>query len=198
MEESIPPAVYPNLVFNMDGADVEEPEEELPKPKRKKAPAKAPAQKKPKKTPEPVPADDSKPAEPPEPPSKDSEKVVVIKKARKGKDPAAILQKYRTRVTQTMSPADFEELRDAWISDYGITPETHHGTTLMEVCKEKGITVKGLVAENKKGGVYVQPLPDGTKRLEEGGTSKVVYVGKANRFTDKEASKWCITAEDER
>lgn len=220
-EQDIPPAVYPNLVFNMDGTDPddEQPVQTATKPRKKKAPQKS-SEKKPstaKKSTKRKASSDEPQETPSEPSNTDASdpapvsqeatsegKVVVIKKTKKGKDPSVILQKYKQRINQTMTEKDWNELRDVWVSDYGLSSDvsvdkdTHHGFVLMDIAKERGITIKGLVAENKKNGVFVQPLPDGTKREEEGGTSKVVYIGKANRFTEKEASKWSVTLDDEK
>ena len=105
-----------------------------------------------------------------------------------------------------MTGADWAELQDAWLSDYGlldsegrsVIPPLHHSHTLIAVAAERGIRVRGLVAENKKDGAYVQPMPDGSRRVEEGGTSRVVYIGRSNRFTKKDTSKWAPPPVDER
>lgn len=116
---------------------------------------------------------------------------------RKRPDPAATLARYRERIVAERTPEEWASLADAWLSDYGLysgeAAPTHHAHALVQLAAERGVTVKGVCAENMKGGAWVQQqLPDGTDRA----AAKVVYVGGQNRFTEHERSPWAVSPAD--
>lgn len=116
---------------------------------------------------------------------------------RKRPDPAATLARYRERIAAERTPEEWASLADAWLSDYGLysgeAAPTHHAHALVQLAAERGVTVKGVCAENMKGGAWVQQLlPDGTDRA----AAKVVYVGGQNRFTEHERSPWAVSPAD--
>lgn len=103
------------------------------------------------------------------------------------------LKQYETRL-RSLKREDFEELNDSYISDFNPTQglQPHYGTILMNVVKDYGITVKGLVSENKVKGEYAEPVLDGVPR----NVATVVYVGKRKNFTNHQESPYCMTRED--
>ena len=128
------------------------------------------------------------------------EKVTRVKN--KVLDMAASLEKYATRIKEYPNE-DFKEFHDAYITDYKLhtstkedSPPTSHVYRLAEIAAERGATVRGFVSANRKEGNYVQALPDGQLRKDEGGNAEIVYVGDKNQFTNQPTSKWALTRQD--
>lgn len=117
-------------------------------------------------------------------------------------DMAATLLKYEERI-RALEAAEFSEFNDAYITDYKLhqstredSPPTTHAYLLGDIAKEHGHSVLGYVSSNRKDGKYMEALPDGQLRKEEGGTANLVYVGDKNQFTNQAVSKWAILKSD--
>lgn len=211
-----PKAVYPNRVFNIDATLLDIHPKPAPVPVVQAPPARAQPLKSTEIHPKP-PAPSRKrthatattaavPAAkvvPVAPPKATPQPVVIAKRIKIMPSDDEIRrshQKYMDRLDGSMSDADFRELDGTWVSDYGLldakgqplVPMSHHGHALIKLCASKGIRILGILAENKKDRKYVHQPNDGTVRQEDGGTARVVFIGKANRFTDKEQSKWAM------
>jgi hypothetical protein len=113
-------------------------------------------------------------------------------------DMAATLVNYAARV-RSLDPEEFKEFDGAIITDYklhncsrdDVVPATHV-YLLGDIATEKGSKPLGYVSSNRKDGKYVEALPEGQLRKDEGGTVELVYVGDKNQFTNQSASKWSI------
>jgi hypothetical protein len=129
-------------------------------------------------------------------------KRIYTLKPRRQLDRQATLEKYRGRI-KGLDSESFQEIEGAFLSDYNIhrinldaDPPEHHGIILMAEARQKGVNILGLTSENKKNGNYVYPLPNSSKRVEEGGDARVVYIG--NNVHGKHATSkvFCITKDD--
>jgi hypothetical protein len=129
------------------------------------------------------------------------------------------LKRYEDRLLN-LPASEFEVLRDAYISDFSLsekdlnsrdlksTPPGHHAGVLIRIAKEHfGIEIRGLTNENTKkekhsDGTetkrFIASLPNGERRVSEGGTAKVVYIGPENKFTGHEAGVPFAVAKNDR
>jgi hypothetical protein len=112
------------------------------------------------------------------------------------------LEVYGARI-RAIDSSEFQEFKDAYLSDYKLhttsisdSPPKTHVFLLAEIAGEKQAAPRGFVSANKKEGKYVEALPDGQLRKEEGGTAELVYVGDKNQFTGQAASKWAMLRSD--
>ena len=117
-------------------------------------------------------------------------------------DYAATLENYGRRI-RALPAAEFAEFKDAYLTDYKLhttsksdSPATTHVYLLAEIAEENGAKPRGFVSSNKKDGKYIEALPDGLLRVEEGGNAKLVYVGDKNQFTGQAVSKWALLRTD--
>ena len=118
-------------------------------------------------------------------------------------DPVATLAKYRERIS-ALPASEFAEFAGAIITDYKLhdcaptdaVPRTH-AFLLADIARSKGAVPAGIVSANKKEKKYLEALPNGLLRPDEGGEAKMVYIGDKNQFTGMtEASKWAVTKDD--
>ena len=114
----------------------------------------------------------------------------------------ATLDNYVARI-RALPKEEFEEFANAYLTDYKLhttnrtdSPATTHVYLLAQIAEEHGYKPRGFVSSNKKDGKYIEALPDGLLRPEEGGTAKLVYVGDKNQFTGQTVSKWSLRRED--
>lgn len=92
---------------------------------------------------------------------------------------------------------NLNELQNVYLSDFDLKEgQRHHASTLIQVAKSANVKIKGITSENKKNGKYLNSLPDNEKRLNEGGTARVVYIGKDNRFTGHTSTEFSLKKED--
>ena len=113
-------------------------------------------------------------------------------------DYAATLENYAARL-RALEPEEFKEFDGAIVTDYKLhncsrddaVPATHV-FLLIDIATEKGSKPLGYVSSNRKDGKYVEALPDGLLRKDEGGSVDLVYVGDKNQFTNQAASKWSV------
>lgn len=113
-------------------------------------------------------------------------------------DFAATLENYAARL-RALEPEEFKEFDGAIVTDYKLhncsrddpVPATHV-FLLIDIATEKGSKPLGYVSSNRKDGKYVEALPEGLLRKDEGGTVELVYVGDKNQFTNQAASKWSV------
>lgn len=117
-------------------------------------------------------------------------------------DYPATLENYAKRI-RALPAEEFAEFADAYLTDYKLhntnrtdDPPTTHVYLLAQIAEEHGHKARGFVSSNKKDGKYIEALPDGLLRPEEGGTAKLVYVGDKNQFTGQTVSKWSVRRED--
>ena len=117
-------------------------------------------------------------------------------------DMVATLENYAARIKQ-IPIEDFIVFNGAYLTDYKVQntspedePARTHIYVLESIAKSKGLKPLGVVSANRKDGKYLQALPNGELRPDEGGNAKVVYVGEANQFTKQVASKWALLRAD--
>ena len=117
-------------------------------------------------------------------------------------DFAATLDNYEKRI-RALPAEEFAEFAGAYLTDYKLhntskndSPATTHVYLLARIAEENGSKARGFVSSNKKDGKYIEALPDGLLRPEEGGDAKLVYVGDKNQFTGQTVSKWSVRRED--
>lgn len=117
-------------------------------------------------------------------------------------DIVATLQRYSERIG-ALDASEFKDFSGAYLTDYKLhlsspddSPPTSHVYTLGKIAEDKGHKPRGYVSANKKEGKYVEALPDGQLRREEGGDAELVYVGDKNQFTNQPASKWALVRDD--
>lgn len=126
----------------------------------------------------------------------------TVRKKTKMVDMAATLAAYRERISAL--PADsFRQFTGAFLADYKLhlcTPEDRipktHAYVLADIAREHGFQAAGFVSANKKDKKYIESLPNGLMRPDEGGDAKIVYVGDKNQFTKQEASVWALLKTD--
>lgn len=126
----------------------------------------------------------------------------TVRKKTKMVDMNATLAAYRERISAL--PADsFKEFAGAFLADYKLhlctpgdrIPKTH-AYVLAEIARGHGFNAAGFVSANKKDKKYIESLPNGLMRPDEGGDAKIVYVGDKNQFTKQEASVWALLKTD--
>ena len=92
------------------------------------------------------------------------------------------------------------ELEGAYLSTFSVFSTeknccnhlSNNAFVLMKIAREHGVHVKAVTSECKIGGRYRAPLLDGDTRL----SSKIVYVGNYNYFTQHTETPWSISADD--
>jgi len=135
-------------------------------------------------------------------------------------DHGATYGKYLKRMV-ALPKEDFAELEGAYISDFALlakmkkageeihlAPE-HHAPILLSVLKDHGINILGLTDENQSSVLvkddegeetkvkkYTVDLPNGDKRVEEGGTARVIYIGTDLSIQGKKAGKFSLIKDD--
>ena len=159
--------------------------------------------------------------------SKSAKKSKGDKKVKRRKttiiDQGATFKKYLTRLFSTLkTKEDFVELEDVYLSDFKLLETIkgadsdkdlvppHHALILREVLTSHGINIRGFTDENQKSVEetnsagekiktkrYSTPLPNGEKRIEEGGSAKVVYIGKEMKLQNKPTGKFSLVKEDQ-
>ena len=72
----------------------------------------------------------------------------------------------------------------------------HSGGETRTLALHQVHTKQSLTITYKKDGKYIEALPDGLLRVEEGGNAKLVYVGDKNQFTGQAVSKWALLRTD--
>lgn len=104
---------------------------------------------------------------------------------RRRKNHEATLQRYRQRILNIPQFQLQRDLHGAYISDYcdvmGDFPTNSHVYTLMEVCSERNVIIRGLLEPS------ISP-PDGE--------SRVVYVGPTNNLTNRKRTSYSINPDD--
>ncbi len=130
--------------------------------------------------------------------SSSSAGVPRIKKKRRRRrlDIGESLQLYAERIVDGPLSAELHELEGAYLSTFQIfSTETesrkvhsNNAFILMDICRQKGVEVKGVTSECKIGGEYRASLLSGDTREN----AKIVYVGNYNYFTKHPESKWSI------
>jgi len=143
-------------------------------------------------------------------PAKKSKKTVASKPSNLSS--GARFVKYEKRI-RGLPAAHFAALDQAYLSDFGLStavkkwskqikknpqaPPLHHAIVLERVAKEHHITIRGFTSENKKQGKY-EPLPGGEKRESEGGSARVVYVGKFRKnIANLPTAAFCLLPDEE-
>lgn len=126
--------------------------------------------------------------------------IVTSKKVKKQENHEQTLANYEKRIKELFKKEDFKDLDGVYLSDFNLVgpkaPPSHHASILSKLAEVAGFKVKGLTNENtttdKASGTkrFVTALPDEEKRVEEGGSAKVIYIGGANALLKKEASKY--------
>ncbi len=118
---------------------------------------------------------------------------------------------YERRI-RTYPASQYACLDDSYLSDYGLTAAlakwekrktktgdataVHHAQVLARVATEHNIRIKGFTSENKKQGAY-EKLPCGNVRESEGGTARVVYIGKLRKTSTGPAALFCLRQDEE-
>jgi len=138
-------------------------------------------------------------------PKTTNNKVVLVTTSK----PAFV--KYEKRL-KLLPAANFACLDQAYLSDYGLSTiikkwekqvaksgdgtYLHHAQVLYKIAKEHSINVLGYTSENKKRGKY-EKLPCGGVRESEGGSVRVVYVGKLKKSVTGPTGVFCIRADEQ-
>ena len=140
---------------------------------------------------------------------------------RKPMDLPQTYQRYAERL-KTLSDDDFKVLDGAYVSDFGLTTKIsevdqskllqglesftfdkvqHHAAILCMAAQARGVHIKGFTDENfskTSATGWVTPLPNNEKRIENGGTERVIYTGKQNTLkgAQRKATLWSLSADD--
>jgi hypothetical protein len=92
-------------------------------------------------------------------------------------DKTASIQKYSDRI-MAFDLIDLKCFDNTYICDFGLHQlqkgDLHHALVLQKILLDRGISVQGLVSENKAKGIFVDP---GRNNVA------VIYVGKDTRYT---------------
>ena len=101
------------------------------------------------------------------------------------------LQNYYNRITQGPLQHHLHELEGVYLSTFRMFSTENdlrdkcmnNAFILMQICRERGINVKGVTSECKVHGVYVSTIDEDPSREN----TKVVYVDNYNYFTNHQA-----------
>lgn len=129
------------------------------------------------------------------------------------KDIPKTFQRYHDRLLSLaeQDSSIFTNLQDSYLSHYGIqdnrkelweqvitsgdiTTYIHPIQVVARVAMNKGICIKGFIAENKTNGAYTDAEVDSGEKRED---VKISYVGPANYFTNMPGSPLALITADE-
>ena len=126
-------------------------------------------------------------------------------KARKVLNMDATLERYSIRLSNRLDDySDFHMPGSPfYLTDFGVNKldsegvlVKSHARVMEGLLRARGIPVLGCINANKHNGAYIEALPNGAKRIDEGGDVYTMYVGAKNALQHQEASEWSILKQD--